>query len=227
VGVIQRSTSDSSGQIAGTSQWFPRSNDFSRIQPVPLTGQGPFLGAFVDWALRLKARHARWADVPDLALVLLRRLGQLPLRIHRSWRSFHTRFDPHFALSLVGAPAAGQVERSVVERVLIYSFTRFARRYARPQDPARSAALGSRVARYRPLSRPVAPFVAPTMLLARPREQLQLSTLIHRPPTIRRESEVAEIARRLAERGLRIPVAPPPPAPMALRRGIHRGNVQS
>jgi hypothetical protein len=175
--------------------------------------------------LRLKERHERRAEAPDLALVLLRRLGQLPIRIYRSWLSFHNRFDSNFALSLVGVRAAAQVERSMVEQIFIYSLTRSAERYASPHDPARSIVPGSRVARHRPLSRPVAPFARPTMLLATrerlqlaTRERLQLSTLIHWQRSVRRETEVTNLSRRLAERVGRLPEAPPPLAPMALRR---------
>jgi hypothetical protein len=51
----------------------------------------------------------------------------------------------------------------------------------------------------------------PTRQVPRP------STLIHRLRTVRRETEVTEISRRLAERVRRVPEALSPPAPMILR----------
>jgi hypothetical protein len=166
--------------------------------------------------LRLKARHERWAEAPDLALVLLRRLGQLPIRIYQSWLSLHNRFDPNFSLSLVDAPATGQVERSVTEQVFVHLFTQFEERHARLQNPARSTILGSRVARHSRLPRPVAPFVRQSMLPVS-EQRLELSTGTDRQRADRRETKVTEISRRLAERVQRVPETLPQPAPMALR----------
>jgi hypothetical protein len=166
--------------------------------------------------LRLKARHERRAEAPDLALVLLRRLGQLPIRIYQSWRMFRSRFDPNFSLSLFDVPATGQVKRSVTEKVFVHSFARFEERHARLHNPARSTVLGSRVARHSPLSRPVASFARQNMLPVSGR-RLELSTGTLRQRSERRETKVAEISRRLAERVQRIPETLPPPAPMALR----------
>jgi hypothetical protein len=217
LGVNRRSNLVPSGQVAVTKLgWLPRGIGITPTQPSRTRGDGLFLGALARWALRLKARHERRAEAPDLALVLLRRLGQLPIRIYQSWLSLYSRFDPNFSLSLFDAPATGQVERSVTEQVFVHLFNRFEERHARLHNPARSTILGSRVARHSPLARPVAPFARQSMLSVTG-QRLELSTSTRRQRIDRRETKVTEISRRLAERVQRIPETLPPPGPMALR----------
>jgi hypothetical protein len=170
--------------------------------------------------LRLKARHERLAEAPDLALVLLRRLGELPIRIYQSWLlSLHGRFDPHLSLSLFDVPATRQFEKSATEQVFGHLFNRFEERRVRLHSPTTSTTLGSRVARHSPMSRRGAPFTRQSIRLVTG-QRLELSTGIHRQGIERRETKVSEISRRLAERVQRIPEMLPPSEPRALRSEV-------